>query len=77
MKSGTLFSSGLVCALSYLIPGTRAQFPPPREGITVVQSKFHENLSLSFKEVCCTLNIGTNYYPSIVIPTPKRSKSMD
>lgn len=31
--------------------GAHAQFPPAREGITVVQSKFHENVSISFKEV--------------------------
>lgn len=28
-----------------------AQFPPKPEGLTLVQSKFHENVTLSFKEV--------------------------
>lgn len=29
-----------------------AQFPPKPEGLTLVQSKFHENVTLSFKKVC-------------------------
>lgn len=29
-----------------------AQFPPEPEGLTLVRSKFHENVTLSFKEVC-------------------------
>lgn len=28
-----------------------AQFPPEPEGITVLKSKFHENVTISFKEV--------------------------
>lgn len=28
-----------------------AQFPPKPEGVTVLRSKFHENVTLSFKEV--------------------------
>lgn len=28
-----------------------AQFPPPREGITLLKSRFHENITISFKEV--------------------------
>ncbi|KAH6615635.1 carboxypeptidase C [Chaetomium sp. MPI-SDFR-AT-0129] len=67
MRSGTLFSSGLVCALSSLIPGAHAQFPPPREGITVVQSKFHENLGLSFKEPgICETTPGVKSYSGYV-----------
>lgn len=29
-----------------------AQFPPKPEGVTVLRSKFHENVTISFKEVC-------------------------
>lgn len=28
-----------------------AQFPPRPEGVTVLRSKFHENVTISFKEV--------------------------
>ena len=28
-----------------------AQFPPKPEGVTVLRSKFHENVTISFKEV--------------------------
>jgi len=28
-----------------------AQFPPPREGITTLKSKFHQDVTISFKEV--------------------------
>lgn len=28
-----------------------AQFPPKPEGVTVLRSKFHENVTVSFKEV--------------------------
>jgi len=28
-----------------------AQFPPEREGVTVIESKFYENVTISFKEV--------------------------
>lgn len=52
MKSW-FFSGSVVCSLAL---GAKAQFPPKREGITVVQSKFHENVSISFKEVGFTLS---------------------
>jgi hypothetical protein len=55
MKSWIL-SSCVVCGL---LLGAEGQFPPKREGITVVQSKFHENVSISFKEVS-----GTRSNPS-------------
>lgn len=29
-----------------------AQFPPKPDGVTVLRSKFHENVTISFKEVC-------------------------
>jgi hypothetical protein len=41
----------LSTGLAWNLHGAVAQFPPKREGITVVQSKFHENVSISFKEV--------------------------
>lgn len=44
MKGSTL----LALALGF---GAYAQFPPEREGITVVESKFYNNVSISFKEV--------------------------
>lgn len=28
-----------------------AQFPPKPEGVTVLKSKFHENVTISYKEV--------------------------
>lgn len=49
---------GLVGGIACLLVGARAQFPPPREGITVVQSKFHENVSISFKEVSLNHHIS-------------------
>lgn len=33
-----------------------AQFPPKPEGVTVLRSKFHENVTISFKEVCRALS---------------------
>ena len=38
-----------------------AQFPPKPEGITVLKSRFHENVTISFKEVCKTTQ-STNPY---------------
>lgn len=32
-----------------------AQFPPKPEGITLLKSKFHENVTISYKEVSETL----------------------
>lgn len=31
-----------------------AQLPPEPRGITVLKSKFHENVTISYKEVCFT-----------------------
>lgn len=33
-----------------LLGTSRAQFPPKPEGVTVLKSKFHENVTISFKE---------------------------
>ncbi|KAK4032356.1 Alpha/Beta hydrolase protein [Parachaetomium inaequale] len=63
MKSRT-FSGSLVCSL---LLGAHAQFPPKREGITVVQSKFHENVSISFKEPgICETTPGVKSYSGYV-----------
>jgi hypothetical protein len=32
-----------------------AQFPPTPEGVRVIRSKFHENVTISFKEVSANL----------------------
>lgn len=32
-----------------------AQFPPKPEGVTTLKSKFHDNVTLSFKEVSYVL----------------------
>ena len=41
----------LSLVLAALLGAATAQFPPTPEGITVVKSKLHENVSISFKEV--------------------------
>jgi hypothetical protein len=38
--------------VSGLLGVVTAQFPPRPEGTTVVKSKVHENVTISFKEVC-------------------------
>lgn len=47
--AGMLRSWNLISLLAGLAV---AQFPPKPQGLTLVQSKFHENVTLSFKEVC-------------------------
>lgn len=37
--------------LSGLVGLAVAQFPPEPEGITLLRSKFHENVTISYKEV--------------------------
>ena len=36
-----------------LIAGVHAQFPPKPEGITTIQSRFHKDVTISYKEVNC------------------------
>lgn len=45
--------------LSALLLSRRAsaQFPPEPEGVTVLRSKFHENVTISFKEVSLVSHI--------------------
>ncbi|KAI0186925.1 alpha/beta-hydrolase, partial [Astrocystis sublimbata] len=46
---------------------TFAQFPPERTGITVLQSKFHENVTISFKEPhICETTPGVKSYSGYV-----------
>lgn len=44
MLSKTLLLGGLAGLAA-------AQFPPTPEGVKVIKSKFHENVTISFKEV--------------------------
>ncbi|KAI1332446.1 carboxypeptidase C [Xylariaceae sp. FL0255] len=49
-----------------------AQFPPKRFGITVLQSKFHENVSISFKEPgICETTPGVKSYSGYVHLPPR------
>jgi hypothetical protein len=41
----------LALGLSFHIQHVASQFPPQPKGITVLKSKFHENVTISFKEV--------------------------
>lgn len=45
-----------VALVAGLISLVASQFPPNREGITVLKSKFHENVTISFKEVSYRVN---------------------
>lgn len=38
-------------AITSLLGLASAQFPPKLEGVTVIQSKLHESVSISYKEV--------------------------
>lgn len=44
-----MLSTGLL--LGGLASLAAAQFPPPSEGVKVIKSKLHENVTISFKEV--------------------------
>ncbi|RYP66128.1 hypothetical protein DL771_007962 [Monosporascus sp. 5C6A] len=59
--------SGLSGALLYL--GASAQFPPKPKGVTVLRSKFHENVTISFKEPgICETTHGVKSYSDIHLP---------
>jgi hypothetical protein len=45
------FAAFLITGLAWPIQQVAAQFPPQPEGLTVLKSKFHENVTISFKEV--------------------------
>ncbi|KAK1759981.1 serine carboxypeptidase [Echria macrotheca] len=56
-------SFGVAC----LWAGAAAQFPPPPEGVTVLKSKFHENVTISFKEPhICETTPGVKSYSGYV-----------
>ena len=42
----------LALGLGALLGLAGAQLPPKPEGVTILKSKFHENVTISFKEVC-------------------------
>jgi hypothetical protein len=44
-----MLSGGIL--LSGLLGLAAAQFPPKLEGVTVLKSRFHENVTISYKEV--------------------------
>ena len=41
-----------LAVIAGLIASASAQFPPPIEGVTTIQSKFGNGISISYKEVC-------------------------
>lgn len=53
----------LVIGLAWQIQHVAAQFPPPPEGVKVLKSKFHENVTISFKEVskCVATYVHPDY----------------
>ncbi|KAH7018139.1 carboxypeptidase S1 [Microdochium trichocladiopsis] len=58
--------------LPLLSPFATAQFPPPREGITLLRSKFHENVTISFKEPqICETTPGVKSYSGYVHLPPR------
>ncbi|KAK4460992.1 Alpha/Beta hydrolase protein [Cladorrhinum samala] len=49
-----------------------AQFPPEREGVTVIESKFYENVTISFKEPgICETTPGVRSYSGYVHLPPR------
>ena len=38
-------------AYASLVDLVSSQFPPKPQGLTILQSKFHENVTISYKEV--------------------------
>ncbi|KAI0121382.1 carboxypeptidase C [Xylariales sp. AK1849] len=54
-------------AVSGLLALARAQFPPQPEGVTILKSKFHENVTISFKEPgICETTPGVRSYSGYV-----------
>lgn len=44
-------AASIILGLPLFLQYVEAQFPPQPEGLTVLKSKFHENVTISFKEV--------------------------
>lgn len=42
----------VLASAAALIKPSFAQFPPTPEGVTILDSKFDENIKISYKEVC-------------------------
>lgn len=48
----------LAGCIGLLLPATVwAQFPPTPEGITILKSKFNQDITISYKEVCVCVNM--------------------
>ncbi|KAJ6444989.1 serine carboxypeptidase [Purpureocillium lavendulum] len=62
-----MLAAGLVLGLVGL---AAAQFPPKPEGVTVLKSKFHENVTISFKEpgICETTKGVKSYAGHVRLP---------
>ncbi|KAI2463189.1 serine carboxypeptidase [Annulohypoxylon bovei var. microspora] len=57
----------IVFGLSSLVPLTRAQFPPTPEGVTVLESKFSNGVTISYKEPgICETTPGVKSYAGYV-----------
>lgn len=46
-----MFTVAVKLAVGALAGLAAAQFPPKPEGLTTLRSKFHENVTISYKEV--------------------------
>jgi len=55
----------LGATLTALITGAYAQFPPKPEGVTTIQSRFHKDVTISYKEVS-SLMINAVYNASLI-----------
>ncbi|KAK4164293.1 serine carboxypeptidase [Cladorrhinum sp. PSN259] len=72
MRTAHLLSGSLALHLAH------AQFPPKREGVTVIKSKFHENVTISFKEPgICETTPGVKSYSGYVHLPPNLVENDD
>lgn len=54
----------LTTYVGLLVPlAVRAQFPPTPKGVTILQSKLHENITISYKEASTPPKLHTSTYP--------------
>ncbi|KAK4182402.1 Alpha/Beta hydrolase protein [Podospora australis] len=64
MRGRIILGSLLSCSFTGV---TQAQFPPERDGITIIKSIFHNNVSISFKEPgICETTPGVKSYSGYV-----------
>ena len=47
-----MWTSHSLAVIGSLIEMASAQFPPPVQGVTTIESKFGNGVSISYKEVC-------------------------